>query len=65
MDVTELAQARELPRELARRRLGLDPRLPLVGYVGRLEAGKGVLDLPDYLVALRGSGTPARLVIAR
>jgi glycosyltransferase involved in cell wall biosynthesis len=64
MDVAALAQARELPREVARRRLGLDSRRPLVGYVGRLEAVKGVLDLPDYLVALRASGTPARLVIA-
>ncbi|MCC7007752.1 MAG: glycosyltransferase family 4 protein [Acidobacteria bacterium] len=51
-------------RDAARRRLGLPPAVPLVAYVGRLTAAKGVFTLAEAFAAYRRRGGSARLVFA-
>jgi len=51
-----------VPQDLAREALGLPPG-PLLLYVGRIAPIKGLETLLDAVACLRGSGTPARLVV--
>ena len=50
-------------RPQARRALGLDPALPHLLFVGRLQALKGVDLALETLIELRAGGLPARLAI--
>ncbi|MFP7365033.1 glycosyltransferase family 4 protein [Corynebacterium callunae] len=43
--------------------LGLDPKLPVVGFVGRLTADKGIAELRDALISLSKNGLPVQLLL--
>lgn len=50
-------------REAARRRLGVPLNQPLIAYVGRLVAAKGIFTLVDAFGAYRRQGGAARLLL--
>lgn len=46
-----------------KKKLGVSEELPVVGYVGRLAADKGVLDLSAALLAMKREGRPSQLLV--
>jgi glycosyltransferase involved in cell wall biosynthesis len=55
---------RPMPRDAARRRLGLDPRERLVPFVGRTNQARKRYRLAKHAVDLLNARMPARLVVA-
>jgi glycosyltransferase involved in cell wall biosynthesis len=63
MDGVDTAVFRPWPRDDVRRRLGIDPQVPLVVFLGVLNRYQGIDLLLSAMVILKSQGSPVRFLV--